>query len=183
MKAMVEEATDRNKRSIRKNIDEYLALRRYTGAIKPSFDLLLLPLEIPERVLQDPRVKELEMLAIDMIAVANDVVSFNVEQARGDIHNIVIVLINESGYGVQQAMDYVGQWYQGHIDRFLHIANQPPETGDKQIDGNLKKYVWGLGYWITANYEWSFRSKRFFGTDHVQKGAVVQLLPRRTSAN
>lgn len=71
MRAMVEEAGDRGKLSIRHSIEEYLELRRYTGAIKPSFDLLLLPLEIPDSLLLDPKVKELEIIAIDMIAVAN----------------------------------------------------------------------------------------------------------------
>jgi hypothetical protein len=71
LKGVVEEATDREKKYIRTNIEDYLALRRRTSAVKPSLDLLLLPLEIPNNVLQDPKVKELETLANDMIAVAN----------------------------------------------------------------------------------------------------------------
>lgn len=50
---------------------DYLDLRRYTGAIKPSLDLLLLPFEISDELLNTPTVKELEMIAIEMIAVAN----------------------------------------------------------------------------------------------------------------
>jgi len=68
---MVEEAEDRSIRSVRRSIEDYLNLRRYTGAIKPSFDLILLPLEIPKEILESEVVKELEIIAIDMVAVAN----------------------------------------------------------------------------------------------------------------
>jgi hypothetical protein len=71
LRAMVKEAKDRETRAIRTTVEEYLALRRYTGAIIPSFDMILLPLDIPDSVLADPRIKELEMMAIEMVAVAN----------------------------------------------------------------------------------------------------------------
>lgn len=69
--AMTQEAQDRQHKSVRKSMADYLDLRRYTGAIKPSLDLLLLPLEISDELLDIPVVKELEMIAIEMIAVAN----------------------------------------------------------------------------------------------------------------
>lgn len=68
---MTQEAQDRQHKSVRKSMADYLDLRRYTGAIKPSLDLLLLPLEISDELLDIPVVKELEMIAIEMIAVAN----------------------------------------------------------------------------------------------------------------
>ena len=71
MKAMVNEAFDREKKAVRTNLEDYLNLRRYTGAIKPSFDFILLPLDIPESFLNHPVIQQLEFLAIDMIAVAN----------------------------------------------------------------------------------------------------------------
>jgi hypothetical protein len=67
----VEEATDRDKRSIRTSIEDYLSLRCRTGAVRPPLNLLLLPLEISDNVLQNPKVKELEVLALDMIAITN----------------------------------------------------------------------------------------------------------------
>lgn len=71
MNAMVQEAEERDTLSIRTSLEDYLKLRRRTGAIKPSFDLILLPLEIPRIYLESPLVKQLEIIAIDLIAVAN----------------------------------------------------------------------------------------------------------------
>jgi hypothetical protein len=71
LRATVQEARDRETRSIAHTVEEYLALRRYTGAIIPSFDMILLPLDIPDSVLADPRINELEMIAAEMVCVAN----------------------------------------------------------------------------------------------------------------
>lgn len=71
MNAMVQEAEERDTLSIRTSLEDYLKLRRRTGAIKPSFDLILLPLEIPPIYLESPLVEQLETIAIDLIAVAN----------------------------------------------------------------------------------------------------------------
>ena len=71
MTSLVDESVDRNSHSIRRSVDDYLALRRATGGIKPSFDFILLPLEIPQHLLEHEAVKELETIALDMIVVAN----------------------------------------------------------------------------------------------------------------
>lgn len=52
-------------------MEEYLRFRRLTGGVPPSFDLILLPLAIPEHVLEDPRIQALEDMANDLISVAN----------------------------------------------------------------------------------------------------------------
>ncbi|KAF9465685.1 isoprenoid synthase domain-containing protein [Collybia nuda] len=180
--AMTQEAQDRQYKSVRKSMDEYLDLRRYTGAIKPSLDLILLPLEISDKLLDSPTVKELEMIAIELIAVANDIVSFNVEQARGDIHNLVIVLMDgDKKMTVQTAMDLVGQWYRKRGQDFVEGLKRLPSVDDGNYEVLcLHQYAWGLGNWVTANYEWSFESHRFFGEENgeVMKHRVVKLLPK-----
>jgi len=145
LKAMVKEAKDRETRSIRTTIEGYLELRRYTGAIKPSFDMILMPLDIPEVVLEEPKIKELEAMAIEMVAVANDVVSFNVEQARGDIHNLVIVLVNAEGIPAQEAMERVGKWYQKRAQDFIKAMADLPIVESKKLRVDIQRYVWGLG--------------------------------------
>ncbi|KAF9465703.1 isoprenoid synthase domain-containing protein [Collybia nuda] len=180
--AMTREAQDRQCKRVCKSMDEYLDLRRYTCAIKPSLDMILLPLEISDEILDNPIVKGLEMIAIELIAVANDIVSFNVEQARGDIHNLVIVLMNgNENLGVQAAMDLVGDWYRERSREFIEGLKRLPrvDEGDYEIL-SLHQYAWGLGNWVTANYEWSFQSQRFFGerNGEAMKHSVVELLPK-----
>ena len=116
--------------------------------------------------------------------IEKDMVSFNVEQARDDIHNIVIVLMEERRFTIQEAMDYLSTWYHEQADQFLTIKSSLSSCGNKEIDACVNIYVEGLANWITANYHWSFQTKRFFGdkaTD-VQRYGVVELLPKKSSA-
>ena len=53
------------------SVEEYLNLRVFTGGVFPSFALLLLPLDIPEHILEGEKVRKLERLGNEMISVAN----------------------------------------------------------------------------------------------------------------
>jgi hypothetical protein len=68
--AVCQQAKDRDMNHVR-SISDYLDLRRNTIGAKPSFDLLLLPLELPDYILDHPIITELVVLAIDMIILAN----------------------------------------------------------------------------------------------------------------
>lgn len=69
--SIVQEAMERRDHQLRLSFEEYLVLGRVTGAIRPALDLIMLPLEISEEYLELRSVKELEMIAIDLIAIAN----------------------------------------------------------------------------------------------------------------
>jgi len=186
LKATAEEARDRENRAIKLSVDEYLKLRRDTSAVKPSLDMILLPLDIPDHILDDPKMRNLEIIANDLISVANDVFSFNVEQARGDIHNMVIVIMGERGVGVQEAMDIVGQWYRKTSQDFIKAMHDLP-TANSEVQADIQKYAWGIGNWVTANYEWSFESERFWGITHLDEDAkaahdiFVELMPQSST--
>lgn len=71
LEAVVEEAKHRESRTVITDIDEYIELRLLTGAVQPSFDMILLPLSIPEDILEDPRIQKLERLANMLIVSSN----------------------------------------------------------------------------------------------------------------
>lgn len=69
--AVAKEACQREGRAVSKTIEEYLSLRRFTGGVQPAFDLVLLPLQVPNDILEDLRIKELEIIANDLVAISN----------------------------------------------------------------------------------------------------------------
>lgn len=69
--AIVNEANERDQKTVRSSLDSYLALRRETGAVAVCFDLLLIPHEIPGKILRDPRVARVERLGADLVVVGN----------------------------------------------------------------------------------------------------------------
>ncbi|KAJ7644908.1 isoprenoid synthase domain-containing protein [Roridomyces roridus] len=181
LRAVIEEAEERDTLKVRDTLTSYLELRRNTGAVTCCFNLLLLPFDIPEDVLADPRIAQLETIGLDLVCVGNDILSFNVEQARGDIHNAVIVAMKEHGLSVQAAMDFIGAWYHRNTDEFCALMRDLPECKDLETRSQLKKYVAGLADWVTANYEWCLRSRRYDLDDkELGKGGwVVPLLERK----
>ncbi|KAF8171625.1 isoprenoid synthase domain-containing protein [Mycena galopus ATCC 62051] len=178
LEAIVNEANERDQKTVRSSLDAYLTLRRETGAVAVCFDLLLIPHEIPGEILRDPRVARVERLGQDLVVVGNDILSFNAEQARGDIHNAVIVVMHERGLSIQGAMDFIGVWYQETAEEFYTAMRDLPLCGSITIRSRVKMYFAGIANWVTSNYEWSLGSSRYFppGQDPMESGWIVPLL-------
>ena len=100
------------------------------------------------------------------------------EQARGDTHNMVAVVMRRHGCELQAAVDYVGGLTNASIARFEEIRRGLPSWGET-IDRNVALYVQGLQDWMVGALEWSFDSARYFGNDGaaVKQHRVVILRP------
>lgn len=110
-----------------------------------------------------------------------DVFSYNVEQARGDTHNMIVIVMQTQGLSLQEAVDFVGDMCKQSIDRFVQAkARLPSFDCGGRIDREVAQYVKGLEDWIVGTLHWSFESTRYFGTiGHIaKKTRVVELLPR-----
>jgi hypothetical protein len=109
-----------------------------------------------------------------------DIFSYNVEQSKGDTHNMIPVVMNERGLDLQSAVDLVGDLCKQSIDRFSNDRNNLPSWGAK-IDKDVSVYVNGLANWIVGSLHWSFESERYFGKNgqDIKANRVVNLLPRR----
>jgi hypothetical protein len=109
-----------------------------------------------------------------------DIFSYNVEQSKGDTHNMIPVVMNEEGLDLQSAVEFVGDLCKQSIDRFNDDRMNLPSWGAK-IDKDVGIYVNGLAHWIVGSLHWSFESERYFGKNgkEVKVTRVVDLLPRR----
>jgi hypothetical protein len=173
-------------------------IRRNNLGAKPAFALLEMDMEIPQVIYDDARLVALRHWAVDMICLANvgcpiaingtltnwpqDLYSFNVEQAKGDDHNIVTLMIIHEKISVQEAIDHVATIHDRLAAEFLAVFNSLPSFGSQAVDNTVHRYVDGLGNWIRANECWSFETWRYFKDDglRVQKERTVELLPRDT---
>jgi len=110
--------------------------------------------------------------------VQQDLFSFNKEQAIGDTHNMIPVIMNEQGCDLQTAVDMVGELCRQSIDRFVEDWKNLPSWGP-EIDRQVQSYVQGLADWIVGSLYWSYESERYFGKTglEVKKNRVVNLLP------
>ncbi|KAG5338164.1 hypothetical protein C0989_008111 [Termitomyces sp. Mn162] len=179
--AVVEEAHDRAQSSIR-NVDDYIILRRSTAAINATFMPIQFTLDLPDEVFEDPVIRRLTDVCRDLSILMNDMYSYNVEQARGEIHNVVTVVMHQENIGLNEAMKWVGDYCSKLVHNFLEDLCHVPSFG-KEFDDQVKHYLDGLAYWTRGHDSWSFESQRYFqkGGLDIQKSRRVVLLPRESS--
>jgi hypothetical protein len=106
--------------------------------------------------------------------------SWNCEQARGHLSNLVNISMREHGLDLQGGINFVGDLVKASIDEFEKDKARLPRWGVPQIDDQVDAYVRGMEYWVMGSFEWSFDSRRYFGADHdeIKRNRIVTVWKR-----
>lgn len=179
LEGVVQEAIDRSEHHVH-DIQSYLDVRRRTVGARPAFALLELGLDIPDEVISHPTIEDVVAASTDMIALANDIASYNLEQARGDDgHNIVTIVMHELDTDVNGAMLWVADYHTKLETKYFEAVAAIPKWGEP-VDSQVREYCDGMGSAVRANYDWGFESKRYFGTNglEVQQKRWILLMPK-----
>ncbi|OBZ67350.1 Alpha-muurolene synthase [Grifola frondosa] len=149
--AVTQQAMDRKSGAI-PDFESYIAMRRDTSGCKPCWALIEYAnnLDLPAHVMTHPVINGLEEAANDLVTWSNDIYSYNVEQSKGDTHNLIVVIQQQYGLDLQSAVDFVGDLCLQTIDRFSMLREQMP-SWSPQIDRQVQIYVDGLGDWVIGN--------------------------------
>jgi Delta6-protoilludene synthase len=166
------------------DLASYFPLRRHTSGAPSTIALYEMDLDIPDEVRAHPALRELEELAVDLIVIANDVLSYNKEQAAGDdAHNLVTILMAERRLGVQAAVDEAGRLARARVERFRDAyARLPRLVGPVDLD--VQRLADGMAQCVSGVMHWSYESERYFGTRglDVKESRVARLLPKVSGA-
>ncbi|KAG8696130.1 hypothetical protein FRC08_007345 [Ceratobasidium sp. 394] len=167
-------------------IDEYIQLRRDTSAVKIMYPILeySLGLHLPETVHEDPIIAELLLAGNDLLTWANDVYSFPVEQARGDTHNLVFIVMWNEGLDLEGAIDHVDKLLRKRLQEYVDAKAQLRSFGP-EVDAQVAQYVQGVEYGVQGSISWTFMTPRYFGTEAeaVRDTHIVSLMvPARPNA-
>ena len=186
------------------DFDTYVEMRRETSGCKPVFDLIeySLDLELPDAVVEHPVIVALNNGSNDLVTWSNvsarlvpiadphlpvtnkarpqDLFSYNVEQSRGDTHNMICVFMTNDGLSLQQAVDRIGELCKQTVDTFVENQARVPSWGE-DIDRDVKLYVNGLQEWIAGSLHWSFMTTRYFGDNGgaVKATRIIELLSQK----
>ncbi|KAK0211241.1 terpenoid synthase [Desarmillaria ectypa] len=173
------QALDRD-RGIIPDLESYIDVRRDTSGCKPCWALIeyALDIDLPDEVAENEVIQALNQHTNDLVTWSNDIFSYNVEQSRGDTHNMIVIMMVYHGKTLQEAVDFVGERCRNTIDAFIEGTKHVPSWGP-EIDPIVKKYIQGLQDWIVGSLHWSFMTTRYFGDGgaEVKKTRFVQLLP------
>lgn len=90
--------------------------------------------------------------------------------------------MKERGLSIQEAMDFIGEWYQSKAEEFCNVMRELPPCGTIDTRNQIKMYVTAIANWVTGNFEWSLRTRRYFTVDQdpVKDGWAVTLRRKTT---
>jgi len=139
----------------------YIAMRPYTGGIFAYIELLTATsgVELPPKVRKHPTVQQLTRLANNVICWANDILSYEREQAQGDIHNLVLVVQQEQRLALPQAVERVTARHDAEMLAFLAAEAALPRFSPA-IDTALNHYVEILRNLIRGSFDWAYATAR-----------------------
>ncbi|KAI8996452.1 terpenoid synthase [Trametes punicea] len=178
--AVVEQTKDRQEDRAR-NMEEYLAVRRYTIGARPCFALAELRLDLPSELINHPLVEELAGCVIDLIILDNNLASYTLEYVTADMHNIIAVAMHEKELDLDGGAECLAREHAKRVDRFLSIWPEVStlDFGSGAVNEDFRTYLDHLANWPRANDCWNFESGRYFGENgwRAKKERVVGLAP------
>ncbi|KZV74617.1 terpenoid synthase [Peniophora sp. CONT] len=164
---------------------DYRDLRRENSAVRVCFGLFeyTLGIDLPDEVFENDTFKAMYFAAVDMVCWANDVYSYDMEQAKGHTgNNIVTVLMQAHGFSLQAASSHIGEAYAEFMRGYLSAKAQLRyySFGDVQLDLDVVSYIEAMENWPIGNINWSFESGRYFPKPEEVKrtGLVVLRQPK-----
>lgn len=165
------------------DLDSYIPFRRDASGCKLGFVLIEYAngLNLPDVVFEDPIVRTLQEIANDIVSWSNDIVSYDMERARGETRNMVVILMELRGMDIQEAVDHVAEQCETLVERFKENKGLLPSFGE-ELDPLVTTYIEGLQHWIAGFLNWSFETERYFGKEapDVQIHRAVRLSRRTT---
>lgn len=143
-------------------IEDYIFMRRRTGAMLTVFALIDLAAQTPLTMdeWRHPVVREMTEHANDVVVWDNDLISYAKERSEANIrNNLVSVLVEHTGCTVQEAMDRIGVMRDEAVAAMAALTPDTEALGSPAVDA----YVTGLKYWISGSVDYSLTSSRYFG--------------------
>jgi hypothetical protein len=147
---------------------EYPAMRRTAGAMMPTFDLIefVHDLDLPVQLRVHPLYLDLVTTAADVVCWTDDLVTVEKEMARGDVHNLVIVLAHYENCSVEAASRRVHGMLTERVDAFLDAERRLFDSFDafgfsRTQRAQAERWVHGLRTWMRGHLDWGTETPRY----------------------
>jgi 5-epi-alpha-selinene synthase len=159
------------------HLHEYVENRQKTGAVKTAFDMIEIAhrLHLPEWIYECPQFQDLQRIAVNIVCWHNDLSSLDKELARGDVHNLVLVMQKEKNCPLQQAKALAGRMCDEEVRLFIEKERNFPSF-TPEIDQDLRLYILGLRHWVRGNLEWNHYTGRYADVEDAVPGQDVSYL-------
>ncbi|KAF9062379.1 isoprenoid synthase domain-containing protein [Rhodocollybia butyracea] len=149
------------------DIRGYTAFRREASAVRVAFDLVeyCLGVDLSQEIHNDPVFISGYNAALDLVCWANDLYSYNMEQAKGHSGaNIITVIMETKKLKLQVALDFFGGYFES-VTNQLHTARTTLNSRPGHEYHDAVRVLDALADWVRGNVLWSFTTERYFGID------------------
>ncbi|KAG5637505.1 hypothetical protein H0H81_004331 [Sphagnurus paluster] len=122
--AQLQVITNRRVNNIVPDLESYLPLRRHLSGLYMLIDLFELCENLDLTPGNEETINKLEIarqLAADIIGCSLDVFAFNIDQAQGNSHNLVTVLMTHKQLSLQGALNFAGVLIKQKADSFIDV--------------------------------------------------------------
>ncbi|WP_434044427.1 MULTISPECIES: terpene synthase family protein [Sorangium] len=142
------------------SIDEYIMMRRYSGAVYPYCDLieLLLDQPLPLEVVQQPQLQRVREICNDILCWTNDHFSLDKELRSGEVHNLIIVLRDEGGLTLDEATARLRQM---HDDRVAEYQEVKEKVLSSCPASGIRQYLDATDAMIAGHQRWALAALRY----------------------
>ena len=143
------------------DVASYLPLREVTVGLHILFTLggLLEGFSLPDSVRAHPAIRTLATRTSNIVGWANDVFTYEKEFRAGEIHNLVLVLMNERRISIGEAVVQAVAFHDNEVRSFLQEIEQLPSFG--AADADVQRYVEMLRCWIRGHFDWAHETGRY----------------------
>lgn len=149
-------------------VREYIQHRRDSGAMRMVFDLaeFATRTEIPAAWYDSREYEDLALAANDVVCWTNDIVSLPKETARGDTHNLPMVIHFAASDSLQQALDRTAEMTRARVRTYLGAEQVMRHLLEvSELDARTRRGVTAcidtFRSWMRGNSDWSAETARY----------------------
>ncbi|MGH3804663.1 MAG: terpene synthase family protein, partial [Pseudonocardiaceae bacterium] len=140
-------------------LSEYVALRRDSGGVIHSFDLIEVcaQVELPAEVYHSPIFQGIILAGADIVCWTNDLYSLDKEIACGNVSNIILVLQRERELNREQAFSATRTLIGDRVNDLLAAEQHLPALTrrlDPAAQEAVRRCVAGVRDWIAGSNRW-----------------------------
>lgn len=148
-------------------LDDYMTMRRYTGAVLSCFDLILVVEDLAPKGcpwVRNRLVGELEAKANNHICWINDIFGLEKEIRENNVNNLVLVLQNRDRCDLQtavtMAVDRCNEEIRSFTDLVEKLAFSATDSSTTQTKA-LARYIEGMKSWMSGHIVWYQHTGRY----------------------
>ncbi|XXF77782.1 hypothetical protein P2318_32740 [Myxococcaceae bacterium GXIMD 01537] len=155
------ETTNRSIQAIPR-LNTYFRMRQVTIGLQPFFVLWEVAegVTLADEVREHPALRTLAARASNIVGWANDLFTYPKELLEAEVHNLVLVLMNERGLSEDEAAVMVGRLHDAQMRAFLVEEQEVPSFGPL-VDGEVQRFTAMLRCWIRGHLDWAHETGRY----------------------